>query len=238
MTHQAISCNYARTALSQKANLQTGPIRNWLNYASIIKVVEDYNNHFCDQPSMSLALSVAYKRLHQLLANFNKKWYPECQKDAFLSVNAWNSLSLDEKNKHTLSDCSICRTKHYLLTTAFPDKVKLNLPDQIKFSKTDLASEPNFDKKALKELNAISELSFNKPIEAVLQETPKSRLVVKPSSQQKQQEARRTVREAKKSIQQSMDDSALDIVMSNRLSWRKFDHMRKTSTLQQTPLRK
>ena len=39
------------------------------------------------------------------------------------------------------------------------------------------------------------------------------------------------MKETKKIIQQSMDDSTMNTVMSNRLSWRKFDTIRKTQTL-------
>jgi hypothetical protein len=43
---------------------------------------------------------------------------------------------------------------------------------------------------------------------------------------------RRTVRATKKAIQQSMDESSTGIVMGNRISWRKFDDMRKSSALE------
>ena len=48
MTHQALSCNYSRTALrefSQKEFTQHGGIKRLKN-ASITKVVEEYNKHF------------------------------------------------------------------------------------------------------------------------------------------------------------------------------------------------
>ena len=46
---------------------------------------------------------------------------------------------------------------------------------------------------------------------------------------------RRTVRLTKKSIQKSMDESGTDVVMRNRISWRKFDEMWKSSTLESHP---
>ena len=81
-------------------------------------------------------------------------------------------------------------------------------------------------------------------VESVLSETPRSKLVIKPTSQEKQSEKRRIVRSVKKTIQKSMDETSLDTVMSHRMSWRKFDEIRKSSTLEsnlslnQTPTRK
>ena len=52
---------------------------------------------------------------------------------------------------------------------------------------------------------------------------------------------RKTVRETKKVIQQSMDSTSTSTVMSNRMSWRKFDRIRISETLEdcahQTPTR-
>ena len=71
--------------------------------------------------------------------------------------------------------------------------------------------------------------------------------MVKPSSADRQAEKRKIVRETKKVIQQSMDGSSTTDVMSNRISWRKFDRLRKSQTLEnssaisalnQTPSRK
>ena len=106
---------------------------------------------------------------------------------------------------------------------------------EIKF---DLSSKSNFGKKALKELNTISEKQFKMPIQKIIQETPRSRLIIKPTSQEKQQGMRHTVRTTKKKIQESMDSVATSTVMNGRLSWRKFDQMRKAEGLVETPTRK
>lgn len=66
-------------------------------------------------------------------------------------------------------------------------------------------------------------------------ETPRSKLIAKPSSQEQQAETRRTVRLTKNAIQQAMDENSLATVMSNRMSWRKFDKIRKSETLQDHP---
>ena len=110
-----------------------------------------------------------------------------------------------KKNEHTLQQCTPCHTHHLSLTRAFPDKKSKPLLQHampiIKFNEHDLSSEANLGKKALVELNSICEEQFQKPIQEVIAETPKSKLIIKPSSQERQAEMRKTVRETKKVIQ-------------------------------------
>ena len=176
--------------------------------------------------------------MRPLLTTFNRRWHPPSQRNVFLtafSQTNWDHLPSDEKNKHTLRQCSACHTYHLSLTLSFPDKrdqslLKNELP-AISFNERDLSSASNFGKKALKELNSICENQFNKSAQTVITETPQSKLIAKPSSADRLSEKRKLVKETKKIIQQSMDDSTMNTVMSNRLSWRKFDTIRKTQTL-------
>ena len=125
---QAINCNYSRTAirvLCQEEFAKCG-VAKCLPYLSLVKVVEAYNRHFSEQGQcMNLSLAVAKKRVHPLLTTFNKRWNLYSQKTTFLdvfSLTSWNQLPLEEKNKHTLQQCSECHTQHLSLTKAFPDK--------------------------------------------------------------------------------------------------------------------
>ena len=86
-------------------------------------------------------------------------------------------------------------------------------------------------KKTLVELNSICEVKFQMPVE-VLTKTPNSKLIPKPSSQERQAEMRRAVIKMKKVIQQSMDSTSTTTVMSNRISWRKFYKIRISETLE------
>ena len=95
---QALNCNYARTAIRELCQKERGSV-NRLSQEVIVKAVEKYNRHF-QEPSMHLPLTVANKRIRPLLALFNKKWYPQSQKQIFLdtfSLNSWNQLSSEEK---------------------------------------------------------------------------------------------------------------------------------------------
>lgn len=246
---QAINCNYSRTAirsLCQREFDQCGSVK-YLSRASIVKVVEEYNRRFSVVPGMQLSLSVAHKRIRPVLAMFTRRWHPESQKDLFLNVfslTSWLHLPLEEKSKHTLQKCSACNTQHVSLTRAFPvkkGKIRSQKQPIVAFHEHDLSSPSQFGKKALKELNAICTENFEQSFQDVITETPRSKLVIKPSSQERQTELRRTVRSAKKAIQQAMDENSMTTVMSNRISWRKFDKIRKSKTLEdhpQTPTRK
>lgn len=176
---------------------------------------------------MLLSLTVAKKRVRPLLTLFNKKWYPHSQKPVYLdtfSLNSWNQLSLDRKNIHTLQQCVACHTQHRSLTRAFPGKKdKTMLKPVIEFNEHDLSLPANLGEKALTELNSICEETFNRPIQEVIAETPNSKLIIKPSSQERQAEMRKAVRQTKKVIQQSMDSTSTSTVMSNRISLIKYE---------------
>ena len=236
---QAINCNFSRTAvhsLCQREFTNCGNVKKLLN-ESIVKVVEEYNRRFSEQGAcMQLPIDIGHVRIRQLLSTFNKKWHPQSLKETFLStfsLTAWTRLPLEEKSKHTLQNCSACHTQHLSLTRAFPDRkgnTKLqNKVPMITFNKQDLSSSDQFGKKALK---AICGEQFNKTVQEVICETPRSKLIIKPS---RQAEMRRTVRLTKRTIQQSMDENGTATVMGNRISWRKFDKVRKAETLENRP---
>lgn len=252
---QAINCNYSRTAireLCQEEFVVSGTAKR-LPHESLVKVVERYNIHFSEQ-QLQLSLDIAKKRVRPLLTLFTKKWYPESQKPIFLdtfSLNAWNHLPLEEKHKHSLQQCVACHTQQLSLTRAFPyKKGKAMLQHEqpvIAFNEQDLASPSNLGRKALQQLNNICEDKFKRSVQDVITETPKSKLIRKPSSREQQDVMRKTVRQTKKVIQQSMDSTSTSTVMSNRISWRKFDKIRTAETLEnssahsvldQTPSRK
>ena len=50
---------------------------------------------------MKLSPNNAHNSVRRILTLFNKKWYPNGQKQIFLdvfSLNSWSKLSVDEKN--------------------------------------------------------------------------------------------------------------------------------------------
>lgn len=82
-----------------------------------------------------------------------------------------------------------------------------------------------------KEITPICQKQYNMSPQEVLQSTPKSQLVQKPSSAECHTKKRKLVREVKQAIQSEMDRTDVDNVMSNRISWSAFDRMRKEEGL-------
>ena len=70
---------------------------------------------------------------------------------------------------------------------------------------------------------------FKQPI---LTETPKSKLVHRPTSAKRQTEKRKMESSVKKNIEKQMNGQAT--VLQNRISWRKYDKIRQTDTLTST----
>ena len=123
------------------------------------------------------------------------------------------------------------------------DRLKHKEP-AIVFNEHDLSSASSLGRKTLDELNSICEERLGMSAQSVIIKTPKCKLIAKPTSQERQAEKRKTVRQAKKVIQQSMDSTTINTVMGNRISWRKFDKLRiseameGTANSQKTPTRK
>lgn len=92
-------------------------------------------------------------------------------------------------------------------------------------------------RQVLNKLGPVVEGKFGVSIQNVLTETPRSNLVIKPHSGEKQEERRKTQRECRDHIQGEYDKHAEEFVMRNRVSWSLFDKMRKTN-LEDTPNRK
>ena len=72
----------------------------------------------------------------------------------------------------------------------------------------------------------------------VIEETPKSKLVKKPTSSQRLKQKRNILREIKQSIQNEMDENGDTLVLRNRISWSAFDKIRKQEGLEMPKDRK
>ena len=99
------------------------------------------------------------------------------------------------------------------------------------FNKKDLLSPTRFGRKALQELNTLTEENFGKPIQDVLIDTPRSRLSKKPTSDEWKRERRRVEREVRDDMQKDKDEHGDWLVMQNRISWNACNRIRKTERL-------
>ena len=219
----SINCNYARTGVRNLYQRIAKPFQR-ISHSDQTSVIDSYNKQYEGQ-NMYLVPTVGYKRIPELLVSFNKKWHPQSQKKLFLqvfSISEWKNLPVDEKQKHSISNCRECVSKHLSLSRAFPARhcrTQLENEDPVvSFSKSNLSSPKRFGKKVLADLNAISQENFCTSFQQVITSTPKSHLIPKPSSQMKQVNSRQIIRKTKKVIQESMDSSAVDQVMANRIS--------------------
>ena len=236
---EAINCNYSRTALRELCRNvpnDSGAVKQYTR-SDIIN-----NSTFAEQGSkMKLSPITAHTTVRKILTFFNKKWYPNGQKQIFLdvfSINSWTKLSTDEKNEHTIKYWVACHTEHASLTKSVPYKRKESVSIKkpvIAFNEDDLSSSSNFGAKALKVLNTMCQQHLQSSASEVLSETPRSKLVMKPSGQSGM---RKIVRETKNTIQHSMDQNGLSTVLGNRLSWRKFNKNDALDDNHQTPKRK
>ena len=134
----------------------------------------------------------------------------------------------------------MCKEKYEFLSQSFPllSRKKVATLPQISFSPEDLSSPAQFGSKLLEEANSICETHFQKSIEQVINVTPRSRLVLKPNSRNQLSKKRQTLREIKNQIQTDMNSEGDTLVLQNRLSWSRFDNVRKNQGLSGTKRKK
>lgn len=165
-------------------------IRNTLPRGSTKTILENYNHQFENHESLKLTYNVASKRFPTINRLFNQRWHPTEAREQFLdtfSATAWNQLSESEQQQHSAFTCKAC-ADHPLTLTLPKSSTKAKKKPTISFTKTELSSPSEFGRKALKELNAISKQTFNKSIQDVITETPRSKLVHKPNSTERKKQ--------------------------------------------------
>ena len=98
----------------------------------------------------------------------------------------------------------------------------------ISLTKEDLSSPEALGNKVLKDLTNISQQTFNMSGQEVLIETPKSKLICKPTSKEDKKKKKQTEKEMRNAIAKEKEELACNLVFENRLSWRTYDKLRKT----------
>lgn len=237
--NMTLTCNFARVAVRHFTQQQMTK-RHQLPKGSGAKVVHNYNDHFSVTSSMQVTCSYGLKHFTRITQRFNNRWRSTKSRVDYLkefSLEKWGRLSTPEKEKHTLHDCQECQMQFPLLSAAFPGAKKKVKTPAVAFSKSDLSTPQKFGRKVLRELNVVTQTKFKKSIQEVIQETPKSHMIKKPSSAERKAEKRKLQKEVIANIQEGNTQLGQNIVLQNRISWRAFDKIRKTEGLATTPKR-
>ena len=229
-----ISCNYAITTLRTITQKQYAK-KTKLDTHTYTKITEAYNQQFSDYPDMVLSRSTVVKKLKKLMSTFNKKWNPTIMRTTYMetfSPTEWMKLCDDEKKEHSVSKCTKCPIAYGCLHSAFHHR-KGSKPDenelQIFLTSEHLSSPKKLARNALLQLNAICSSKFGESAQSIIARTPGSQLI---SSSSRKRQLQENAKQVKSSIQKVFDDTALETVMGNRLSWRFYDRARKVEGLE------
>ena len=144
---------------------------------------------------MLTTINTAMKKFPAIYKLFNSRWHPTEKSNEFLttfSITAWAKLSPQHR---------ACTTQHHTLSLAFPCKRVTKKKPAIFFSESELSTPKRFGHKALQELNGITQEKFGLTAQ---QETPKSQLCKKPTSNERKTERRRLEKEIKDDIQMNV----------------------------------
>ena len=103
----SLNCNFARCAIRHFvcAHFTKNHI---LPRGALPTIVREYNTHFTNETNLQVNYALASKRFVTISKRFNDKWHPQENRDTFLSTfntEVWQSLSQDERDRHTLADC-------------------------------------------------------------------------------------------------------------------------------------
>lgn len=149
---ESVNCNFARCAVRHFVSSHLTK-NHFLPRGAIL---QKYNTHFA---SMQVRYNVASKRFTTISKRFNDKWCPQKKREEYLltfNIEAWQTLSQEEKEKHTLSRTYQCFAKHGKKRVAIPRKAS----PSIHFSEEDLSTPVAMGSKVLRELNNISQQVF------------------------------------------------------------------------------
>ena len=233
---ESINCGYARVAARHfTTNHYKG---NKLPHGSYPKIMAEFNQHFSTMPSFKVDYTTTIKKFPAICRRFNMKWTPKSARKDYLevfSIGAWNQLSTEDKQKHTITNCTECSKNMPNIFNSFPSARKQDTVPAINFSTQDLSNAKRFGKKVLRELNVLTNTHFSQPIQEVLVKTPKSKLEHRKDSATRQKEVRSIENKVKKDFENEMVGQ--DAVLQNRLSWRQYDKIRQTTALTTTPKR-
>ena len=156
----SFNCNFAWCAIQcfECAHFTKSHI---LPRGALPTIVREYNAHFTNEINLQVNYVHASKRFVTISKRSNDKWHPQEKRDTFLSTfntEVWQSLSQDQRDKHTLSDCKECQERYPDLSNAFPAGVRRGkkrvqkLPETIRLTKEDLSSPQALGSKVLREL--------------------------------------------------------------------------------------
>lgn len=197
---EPISCNFTRCAIYNFTTKHQNKMHR-LPKGSYAKIPQDYHQLFGDIPILKATYNVASKKFNAITKSFGCKWHPNDAKQSFLftfSLNEWQTLASEEKSKHTLKGCEKC------IPFIVSQRRVAKLP-QICFNTSDLSTLKQFGSKLLQEANELSEAHFQKPIQQVLEQTPESKLLPKPSTTERLYQKRQILSEIKNEIEDDMN---------------------------------
>ncbi len=228
-----INCNFARTSMYSFTKKYMTK-QNKLPRGSLPKIMHDYNSEFVNHPQLKVTYAFANKKFLAITRAFSNRWHPCNSKLTYLRtfyVTEWNKLEKDEQECHTLHNCRICTQEYPEMSKCFPgQKIKTKVP-LIKLYQRDFSTPDTFSTALLKKTNNVSKTSFNVPIIKLLTETPKSKLIKRPTKSQEKKVRRKILHEVKENVQDEMNDSSDSLVLQNRISWSTFDKIRKQEGL-------
>ena len=240
----AIYCGFARVAVHVHIQRHTSS-NNQLLPRWKENVISDYNSDFRGYSRMLLPTDPknVSKRIISLRECFGRRWNPANTKVEYFrtfSLDAWNSLSQQSKQQHSLQSCTACDCNYSLQMSYFPVRskaIKRKSPvskaveEQVKKIRLSQQITPTSSKRALGrrilgELNPICKESVGFDLCAVLTSTPEAAVQRKKPKKEIKKEHSQLLSMAKSTMQQHFASQDSQLVYGNWLSYSKYQTIR------------
>ena len=198
----AINCSFARAAVRTIVQMHYVPKGSKTTLLS--QVFEKYSKQFADYPNMQLQKTTIFRNAITTSSTFNKRWNPNEMRNVYIntfSTDEWNDLHPDDKKKHTVRNCTACSLSYGAVHHSYPSRCNTKLEKAksavITLDVDQMSSPTKCGKSVLSRLNGICEVSFGNSAQAVLVETPNSKLVKNPNKSERRTIVRKIVTEIK-----------------------------------------
>ena len=231
-----VNCGFARTAIRELSTKHKGQHHKRADafkeqfQSSTFQIPENYFQ-------ITKHDSTFNRRCERILSGFAKRWHPSESRKEYLdtfSKSAWQKLTKDEREKHTLSKCSACALEHSAIQATFPLKpifeCTSTLDSIYKHQGTSKTEEASVTRQVLTSVNLYHKQTFGKSLtQSVTSLCPEEQIEKKRTPAEKKKERRTLLRKIRNKENQELAQTSMNTVFAENQSLSGYNRKRKAT---------
>lgn len=181
-----LNCGYARCAIRELTTRNTDKIKRASEFQDLFKSCPNYGITESYFDTAGTNDSLFNRHCTKVIISWGKKWHPKesrVEYESNFAISKWKSLSTEDKQLHTISNCQQCQKVHLELQLKFPEKPHY-LPDPlISLNQEELTrmGVKEGTRGVLKTLNESFKEVFEQPFTETAVKHGEARLQIKPT---------------------------------------------------------